>query len=152
MPDAPAHSEQVSSVFRSTAAALCLLALLHGAVAECAGWQSTPEARRQCCLDGACPLHHETTTDSTNSARTAVRTAAAAQLTQADADNCCAQAEGRDASPSAPVFTPTVTLALLALPAVAPTLPSASPLAVVWTTPSPPTHVPKHLLLSVLLV
>jgi hypothetical protein len=46
-----------------------------------------------------------------------------------------------------------MTLAVLqSLPPVVVTLVPAVQLDAPWETPSPPTHVPKHLLLSVLLV
>jgi hypothetical protein len=46
-----------------------------------------------------------------------------------------------------------MTVAVLqSVPPVALNLAPAMPLGAPWETPSPPTHVPKHLLLSVLLV
>jgi hypothetical protein len=123
------------------ASVVCVLTLAQSAAAQCAGWQPTPDARRQCCTDGACPQHrHE---DS----------AARMQLTQSAADDCCAASEGHKSSPSTAAFAPTITLAVLqSLPLVilspAPIRPPSAP----WETPSPPTHVPTHLLLSVFLV
>jgi len=118
-----------------------VLAFAQSAVAQCAGWQATPEARRQCCQDGTCPLHHR--------AGGASRT----QLTQAAADDCCARSQRHESSPSATAFAATMTLAVLQpLPPVVLSLAPAMPLSAPWETPSPPNHVPKHLLLSVLLV
>ena len=123
--------------------AVCLLALSQNAVAQCAGWQATAEARMACCQDGACPLdHHE-----------AEATGSPTPLTQTAADDCCAQSPQRDSSPSATAFASTITLAVLhSLPPVALSLAPPAPLTAPWETPSPPTHVPKYLLLSVLLV
>ena len=120
---------------------VCVLVFAQSAVAQCAGWQATPEARRQCCRDGVCPLrHHDDGTSRT-------------QLTQAAADDCCAQSQGHESSPSGTVFASTVTLAVLQiLPPVVLSLAPAALISAPWETPSPPTHVPKHLLLSVLLV
>jgi hypothetical protein len=119
----------------------CVLAFVQGAAAQCAGWQATPEARRQCCQNGACPLHHRK--DATS------RT----QLAQAAADDCCAQSRGQEFGPSATVFASTMTLTVVeSLPPVVLSLAPTIPLSAPWETPSPPDHVPKHLLLSVLLV
>jgi hypothetical protein len=118
-----------------------MLAFAQGALAQCAGWQATPEARRQCCQDGMCPLrHHEDGTSRT-------------QITQAAADDCCAQSSRRESSPSRSAFATSITLAVLqSLPPVVLSLAPTAPLVAPWETPSPPAHVPKHLLLSVLLV
>ena len=123
--------------------AVCLLALSQNAVAQCAGWQATAKARKACCQDGACPLdHHE-----------AEAAGSPTQITQTAADDCCAQSPQRDSSPSATAFASTITLAALhSLPPVALSLAPPAPLTAPSETPSPPTHVPKYLLLSVLLV
>ena len=138
---APAHPKGVPSLLKRLAALACVLAFAQGAVVECAGWQATPEARRQCCQNGACPLHHR----EDGAART--------KLTQAAADDCCAQSERRDSSPSRTVFTSTMTLAVVqSLPPVVLSLSPTVPLRAPWETPSPPGHVPKHVLLSVFLL
>jgi hypothetical protein len=135
------HPRNVRSVLRRVAWVVCLLAFAQSAAAQCAGWQTTPDARRACCQDGACPLHHHE--DSTS------RT----QVTQAAADDCCAQSQRRESSPSGSVFATTITSAVLqSAPPVVLSLAPAMPLGAPWETPSPPTHVPKHLLLSVLVV
>lgn len=127
-------------VLKRLAAVVCLLAFAEGAWTQCAGWQGTPEARRQCCQDGACPLHHrENSTPRT-------------QITQTAVDDCCAQSQRHESSPSGVVFSLTMTLAILqyvppATASLAPTVPLGAP----WETASPPTHVLPHLL-SVLLV
>ena len=123
------------------ASVLCVLALMQGMVAQCAGWQATPEARRQCCQDGVCPLHHR----EDSASRT--------HITQAAADDCCAQSERHESSPSQTVFASTIALAVIqTLPPVVLSLAPTVPLSAPWATPSPPTHVPKHVLLSVFLV
>jgi hypothetical protein len=120
---------------------VCLLAFAQSAAAQCAGWQATADARRACCQNGACPLHHHE--DSTS------RT----QVTQAAADDCCAQSQRHESSPSGTVFAATMTLAVIqSVPPVALSPAPAMLLSAPWETPSPPAHVPKHLLLSVLLV
>jgi hypothetical protein len=135
------HSRWVSPLLRRLISIACVLSFAQGAAAQCAGWQVTPEARLGCCQDGACPLHpHD---------EAAPRT----QVTQAAADDCCAHSARHESSPSATVFAPTITLAVLhSFPAVVLNVAPAMPLAAPWETPSPPARVPKHLLLSVLLV
>lgn len=131
----------MGSFLRRVASIACILAFAHSAVAECGGWQATPEARRQCCEDGACPLHHRKDDASTT------------RMTQSAADDCCAQSQRHESSSSGTVFASTMTLAVVHAigPVVlAPLAPVA--LSAPWETPSPPTHVAKHLLFSVLLV
>ena len=122
---------------------VCVLAFVQGALAQCAGWEATAEARLDCCRDGMCPLHHRE--DSTSPT----------QITQAAADDCCAQSQSQDqeSGPSARIFASGMTLAVVQswLPVVVSAMPAAT-LCTVWEQPSPPDHVPKHLRLSVLLV
>jgi hypothetical protein len=131
----------VGPFLRRVASIVCVLAFAQSALAECAGWQATAEARRQCCEDGACPLHqHKDHAPKT-------------QVTQSAADDCCAHSERHESSPSGTVFAATMTLAVVKSFASV----VLNPLALValsapWETPSPPTHVAKHLLFSVLLV
>jgi hypothetical protein len=135
------HAGDVRSVLKRVAALVCVLAFAQSAVALCAGWQATPEARMQCCQDGACPLHHHE------------HGVPGPQITQTTADDCCAQLAGAESSPSGTVFASTITLAVLqAHSRVVLSLAPAMAISAPWETPSPPTHVPKHLLLSVLLV
>jgi len=123
------------------ASVACLLAFAQSATAQCAGWQATPEARMACCQDGACPLHHHHDG------------ASPAQITQTAADDCCALSPRHESNPSRAAFATTITLAVLqSLPPVVLNLAPTPALSAPWETPSPPTHVPKHLLLSVLLV
>ena len=137
----PAHPNEVGSLLKRLAAVVCVLAFAQAAVAECAGWQSTPEARKQCCQDGACPLHHH----KDDASRT--------QITQSAADDCCAHSQRHESSPSGTTFASTMTLAVVeSLPPVIVSPLPLVPLDAPWETPSPPTHVAKHLLFSVLLV
>jgi len=134
------HPTSVGSPLRCAASIVCLLAFAQTAVAQCAGWQPTPQARRQCCQGGACPMHHEDG-------------ASRMQITQAAADDCCAQSPQRESNPSSTAFAATITLAVFqSLPPVVLTLAPVALVSVPWETPSPPARVPKHLLLSVLLV
>jgi hypothetical protein len=125
------------------AAVLLVLILGADARALCAGWASTPEARMDCCADeGSCPMH---SSDETSGATRGV--------SQADADRCCASSEPKDAVPSAWSFVSAPAPAMLpALAALALSVPAGTPGAWRPTPPAPVTHVPKHLLLSVLLV
>jgi hypothetical protein len=133
--------EAMGSIVRRTAALLCVLAFAQGTLLQCTGWQATPEARRQCCQGGACPLQHRQDT----SARTVV--------TQAAADDCCASSSRHDSSPIGASIASFITLAVLQpLAHETLTLSANAPLSPAWEAPSPPPHVPKHLLLSVLLV
>jgi hypothetical protein len=131
----------VGRFLRRVVSIVCVLAFAQGALAACAGWQATSEARRQCCQDGACPLHHQ----SDKAPRT--------RITQSEADDCCAQSQRHESSPSGTAFASTMTLAVVE--SFAPVVVSPSPqhpLDASWETPSPPAHVAKHLLFSVLLV
>jgi hypothetical protein len=120
---------------------ICVLAFVQGAVAQCAGWQATAQARLDCCRDGMCPLHHREGGTSRK------------QITQVAADDCCAQSQEQESGPSATVFASTMTLAVLApLPTVVLSPALSLSLSAPWETPSPPDRVPKHLRLSVLLV
>jgi hypothetical protein len=122
-------------------ALFCVLALGQGALGVCAGWQAAPEARRQCCQSGACARHERPDG------------VADEHVSQAAADDCCAQSPRGDSSPSGKIFASTITIAVLSsLTAiiVAP-LPDA-PISAPWQASSSGSHVPRHLLLSVLLV
>jgi len=128
---------------RRLAGIVLSLALAASNLGLCAGWQATPEARMACCSTmGNCPMHKS---DSPSGSK--------GILTQADADRCCAVSEEGDSTPSAPGFSLSAPIALVANP-----VPSLEPAATVnlaaWGALAslPAAHVPKHLLLSVLLV
>jgi hypothetical protein len=127
-------------------AALALtFALMAGNAAVCAGWMPTPEARMACCADGGeCPMHKG---DSH-------RSGSARVLTQAQADSCCAAAEGQNSNRSNPSFVPAITVAVLGVGVVLPANVPALVLSDAWRTsaPIPVAPVPKHVLLSVFLV
>jgi hypothetical protein len=126
---------------RRAAALLAALALAQGTLGQCVGWQATPEARRQCCQTGACARHER------------VDVASQQQISQAAADDCCAQAQRGDSRPSGKAFASTITFAVLsALPAVALAPAPGAAITAPWRALSTPPHVPRHLLLSVLLV
>lgn len=127
---------------RLTALAL-MFAFAAGNLALCAGWEASPEARMACCANGGtCPMHK-----SDGLAAHSKRL-----VNQTEADNCCAASERGGSTPSTPSFASTMAAALVAvaLPILLP-----SPLRVdAWRAdvPRPISAVPKHLLLSVLLV
>jgi len=127
-------------------AALALtFGLMAGNAAICAGWMPTPEARMACCADGVeCPMHKG---DSHRSGSERV-------LTQAQADSCCAAAEGQNSNQSNPSFVTAITAAVLGVGVVLPANVPALVLSDEWRTsaPIPVWPVPKHLLLSVFLL
>ena len=121
-----------------------VLTLCAGNLVVCAGWRTTPEARMACCQDESmCPMHKSVAHGS----------ATRHQLTQAQADTCCAATSNRThssvASPTFVVSNP------IALPAPADAVLQRPVLALQeWraTAPLRVSPVPKHLLLSVLLI
>ena len=127
-------------------AALALtFGLMAGNAAICAGWMPTPEARMACCADGVeCPMH-KGGSDRAESERV---------LTQAQADSCCAAAEGQNSNQSNPSFVTAITAAVLGVGVVLPANVPALVLSDAWRTsaPIPIAPVPKYVLLSVFLV
>ena len=116
-----------------------------GNAAVCAGWLPTAEARMACCADGVeCPMHKG---DSDRSGPERV-------ITQAQADSCCAAAEGQDSDQSNPSSVTAITAAVLGVGVVLPANVPALVLSDAWRTsaPIPITPIPKHVLLSVFLV
>ena len=135
----------VPIVIRRLSAVLLAAGLLAGNAAVCAGWMATPEARMACCADGGeCPMHKG---DSHRSGSERV-------LTQAQADSCCASAEGQNSNQSNPSFVTAITAAVLGVGVVLPANVPALVLSDAWRTsaPIPIAPVPKHVLLSVFLV
>jgi hypothetical protein len=122
-----------------------VLALVDAHAAVCAGWQSTPEARMDCCTeDCACPMH-EGRPDRSGSGKA---------LTQAQADSCCASSEREDSSHSNPSTAAPISNVVLGEGVVIqPPIPSLV-LSDNWRTavPIPATPVARHVLLSVFLV
>ena len=96
---------------RRLAALSLTFGLIAGNAATCAGWLATPEARMACCVDESeCPMHKG---DSHSSASERA-------LTQAQADNCCASAEGQNSNRSSPSFVTSITAAVLGVGVVLP--------------------------------
>lgn len=122
---------------------LLTLALFAGNGALCAGWAPTPEARMACCADPDCPMHKSEALDSDHH-----------DMTQAQADTCCALSEGRPSEPSKAAL---VAMAVAAGPGPGTLLPQVDP-ALTVRTAWPHVHphrvdpVPKHVLFSVFLV
>ena len=119
--------------------------LMAGDAAVCAGWLPTAEARMACCADGVeCPMHKG---DSH-------RSGSARDITQAQADSCCAAAEGQNSNQSNPSLVTAITVAVLGVGVVLPANVPALVLSDAWRTsaPIPIAPVPKHVLLSVFLV
>ena len=134
----------VLNLGRRFAAVVAILTLCGGSPAICAGWQATPEARMACCKNGAsCPMH-KAASHGRGSSRV---------ITQAQADNCCAATSTRTHSSVA--ATTFALSSATALPAIHDSVVPAPVLALQeWRAfvPLPVSPVPKHLLLSVLLI
>ena len=126
-------------------AALLVLTLFGASAGPCAGWESSAQARHDCCVDGHCP-------DEVSSAAGHGNHSGA--LPQAEADRCCAASEQKHqqraaqfADASFALISPAATSTVL--DSVAPLLPDriAGDRA---PAPSPPTRL--HVLFSVFLV
>jgi hypothetical protein len=139
------HPRGVVSFARRFAVLALTFGLVAGNAPMCAGWLATPEARMACCADESeCPMHKG---DSQSSPSHRV-------VTQAQADSCCAAAEGQNSNQSSPSCVTAITVAVLGVGVV---LPAHAPALVVsnaWRTsvPIPIAQRPKHVLLSVFLV
>ena len=138
------HPTSVVTLTRRASAIVVALALSIGNVAVCAGWAATPEARMACCTDGAeCPMHKSDSSDDDG----------LRELTQAQADSCCALSEGHSSGSSSP--TPVVMISAVVLgPAIILPAPAAPTVREVWRSVEwrRADSVPKHVLLSVFLV
>jgi hypothetical protein len=138
------HRKGVLSTGKRATSFACLVVLTLSLSAPCAGWASTAEARLSCCMaDGACPMHPP---ESPNSDGQSL-------VSQAAADSCCAASERTGATSSSGSAPTTIPLDPVVSPA------AENPLvAVAWHADIPdgaslsPSHVPRHLLLSVFLV
>ncbi len=127
------------------AASLLALALVAGDLSVCAGWMPAPETRLACCShDAECSEPASTAHHSKH------RTNAAPQP---DADRCCAVSEHRDPAQPPAAAGVVISLTVVASPVSLNNQQTGSP-SPAWRTvvPIPAGHVPKHLLLSVLLV
>jgi hypothetical protein len=117
-----------------------LLALVAGVapVAACEGWAATPAARMACCAEGAsCPMR-EAHGD-------------AHAPSQAAADNCCAASETEPTAPAQAFEPASPALIAVASPVVALAAP-LRPLSARRDGRAAAPAIPRHLLLSVLLV
>ena len=128
---------------RQMSALVLMLAVAASNGGLCAGWMPTAEARMACCAEGdRCPMHQ-----SESNAADGVRV-----VSQADADRCCALSERDDSAPSSVAFAFISPLAIVASPVRFVVPEPQSHLTLRSLLPSPPTDVPKHVLLSVFLV
>lgn len=137
--------EAVLNWLRRISVLMLMLALIDAHAAVCAGWQPTPEARMDCCIeDCTCPMH-DSKSDSSESAKS---------LTQAEADSCCASSEREDSSPSNPSIVAPISNAVLGQAVVIPAPIPSLVLSDNWRTavPIPAAPVARHVLLSVFLV
>jgi len=129
---------------RRLAALTAALTLCLGNLSVCAGWLASAAARMACCEDeSTCPMHRSDTHGATPRH----------QLTQAQADTCCAATSNRMQSSVA--GTTFIMSNAIAMPAVVDPVVLVPVLAIQqWRTlaPVPLSPVPKHPLLSVLLV
>ena len=98
-----------------------------------------------CCSEGrSCPMHESDSTDSKS-----VRV-----ISQAEADSCCAASEDDKSSQSSSTFASTLSLAALGTPTILPRSPAGAGQRAAGSAivPPPPSHVPKHVRLSVFLL
>lgn len=132
--------------FRRRLIALTLTTLVAaGNAAVCEGWAPTPEARMACCNDGQpCPMHKGPSSDST----------ATPDVTQAEADSCCASSEQEQSGQDTQAFAVPVSSAVLGLGIVVAPAPPRLVLTDAWRSgvPSPSPPVSRHVLLSVFLL
>lgn len=138
------HPTSVVTFARRFAAVAAVLALALGNLAICAGWQATPEARMECCKNGtSCPMH-KSESHRSGSKRT---------ITQTQADSCCAAASNcTQSSVESSHFTLSNASALPVLPGLVFQVPVLALQEWRALVPLPVSPIPKHLLLSVLLV
>lgn len=138
------HSTNVLNLARRFLALTTISAMMIGSSGICVGWTASADDRRACCVEETgcpkheVPMHHPH---------------ASTGVTQAQADACCAATESRRSSPTTPHLTRTasVSLAPSALSLIVDQ--PAAPFLCTRTAPArPPGTVPRHLLLSVLLV
>lgn len=138
------HPTCVVTLCRRLFAVAAVLMLSVGNLAVCAGWRATPDARMACCQDEAtCPMHKSESHGSQSKH----------DITQAQADDCCAGSERNHSTTTRTSFIASAIVALV---------PASTPLVVTLNTPAvqvwrafvppPLSPIPKHLLLSVLLV
>ena len=136
------HASDVLTFGRYATAIVLALAVATANGAVCAGWAPTAEARMACCADDACPMHKGSEQSTHDHG-----------VTQAQADACCEASERDDTAQSSSPFAFTVSLGIVPTPVrFALPEPLNAPHAGQTLVPIPLSNVPKHLLLSVLLV
>jgi hypothetical protein len=96
-----------------------------------------------CCTDGDCPMHKSASRE----------VGSRHSVSQAEADSCCAASERDNSAPSPSIFVLSVALAVIP-GAFQLVIPDHATARDAWRTlvPFPSEHVPRHLLLSVLVV
>jgi hypothetical protein len=131
---------------RRLLAIAAVLTLCVGNLTLCGGWQAMPEARMVCCMSGnSCPMHKSGFHGPGSKRQRAI--------SQVQADNCCAaSSNGTRSSGARSAFVPTNATALPIATTVV--VPITVPALQEWRAlvPLPVSPVPKHLLLSVLLI
>jgi hypothetical protein len=125
---------------RRLPALLLMLALSADHAALCASWMETREPRPD---TGSCPMHQADSPDQSSSGT----------VGKSGADICCAASEPDDRAPSPPTFALSASLEAVQGP-VPLLLLGLATRHDAWRLrlPTADTHVPRHLLLSVLLV
>ena len=124
--------------------ACLVLSLLGARIAPCAGWESTAQARHDCCVEGQCP--EQLTADRHSTSHNG-------PVSQPQADVCCATSEQQNqqrSSQDAGVACLLASLVECALSTVVDIRPPAEIYSRADRSPSPPA--PLHLLFAVFLV
>lgn len=135
------HPSHVTWALQHAAVLVLALATAAGNLAQCGGWQGSPEARMACCAEGVeCPMHGRDRDGG-----------ASRQMSQAAADACCASSEDQDATSSASyVLAATEAVSVETFPALA--LAAWGPALGLPESPPPPRSISRHLFLSVFLI
>ena len=89
------HPTGVLKFSRRLAAVAAVMVLSIGNLVACAGWEPSPDARMACCADeDTCPMHRAQAHHSTSKRN----------VSQAEADNCCASSERHETAPAGTAF------------------------------------------------
>lgn len=138
------HPTAVLKFSRRLAAVAAVMVLSIGNLVACAGWEPSPDARMACCADeDTCPMHRAQAHHSTSKRN----------VSQAEADNCCASSERHETAPAGTAFVLQGVLAIAPNP-IAEISPSFGAItdARRFLAPLPRSPAPIHLLLSVFLL
>jgi hypothetical protein len=137
---ARSHPTAVGRLITAAIVALQMLGTPLAGALGCGGWRPAPEARMACCDKAmACPMRGHRTSP-----------APASRLSQAEADACCATAESGDAPPLVAFALPPLVATFPAFPIAA-----SAPVAHAYPpddSPPPGPAIPRHLLLTVILI